>query len=51
VVAVSSSVLIVVLNNHYVDGENSSSIPVDQVLISKTEYDSLLQRANASSSS
>uniref|UniRef100_A0A2N9G0B3 Integrase catalytic domain-containing protein n=1 Tax=Fagus sylvatica TaxID=28930 RepID=A0A2N9G0B3_FAGSY len=26
------------------------SLPVDQVLISKTEYDSLLQRANASSS-
>uniref|UniRef100_A0A2N9H2N5 Uncharacterized protein n=1 Tax=Fagus sylvatica TaxID=28930 RepID=A0A2N9H2N5_FAGSY len=36
--------------NHYVDGDNSSSLPVDQVLISKTEYDSLLQRANASSS-
>uniref|UniRef100_A0A2N9GB44 Integrase catalytic domain-containing protein n=1 Tax=Fagus sylvatica TaxID=28930 RepID=A0A2N9GB44_FAGSY len=28
----------------------SCSLPVDQVLISKTEYDSLLQRANASSS-
>ena len=28
--------------NHYVDGDNSSSLPVDQVLISKTEYDSLL---------
>jgi hypothetical protein len=28
-----------------------SSIPMDQVLISKTEYDSLLQCANASSSS
>ena len=39
------------LNNHYVDGANSSSIFVDQVLISKTEYDSLLQHANASSSS
>ena len=37
--------------NHYVDGDNSSSLPMDQVLISKTEYDSLLQRANASSSS
>uniref|UniRef100_A0A2N9F645 Integrase catalytic domain-containing protein n=1 Tax=Fagus sylvatica TaxID=28930 RepID=A0A2N9F645_FAGSY len=36
--------------NHNVDGDNSSSLPVDQVLISKTEYDSLLQRANASSS-
>jgi hypothetical protein len=36
--------------NHYVDGDNSSSLPMDQVLISKTEYDSLLQRANASSS-
>jgi transposase InsO family protein len=36
--------------NHYIDGDNSSSLPVDQVLISKTEYDSLLQRANASSS-
>uniref|UniRef100_A0A2N9F081 Uncharacterized protein n=1 Tax=Fagus sylvatica TaxID=28930 RepID=A0A2N9F081_FAGSY len=36
--------------NHYVDGDNSSSLPVDQVLISKTEYNSLLQRANASSS-
>uniref|UniRef100_A0A2N9FPR9 Integrase catalytic domain-containing protein n=1 Tax=Fagus sylvatica TaxID=28930 RepID=A0A2N9FPR9_FAGSY len=36
--------------NHYVDGDNSSSLPVDQVLISKTEYDSLLQCANASSS-
>uniref|UniRef100_A0A2N9HL42 Integrase catalytic domain-containing protein n=1 Tax=Fagus sylvatica TaxID=28930 RepID=A0A2N9HL42_FAGSY len=35
---------------HYVYGDNSSSLPVDQVLISKTEYDSLLQRANASSS-
>jgi hypothetical protein len=37
--------------NHYVDGDNSSYIPVDQVLISKTEYDSLLQRAHVSSSS
>jgi transposase InsO family protein len=36
--------------NHYIDGDNSSSLLVDQVLISKTEYDSLLQRANASSS-
>jgi hypothetical protein len=36
--------------NHYVDGDNSSSLPVDQVLISKTKYDSLLQCANASSS-
>uniref|UniRef100_A0A2N9FV09 Integrase catalytic domain-containing protein n=1 Tax=Fagus sylvatica TaxID=28930 RepID=A0A2N9FV09_FAGSY len=35
--------------NHYIDGDNSSSLLVDQVLISKTEYDSLLQRANASS--
>jgi transposase InsO family protein len=35
---------------HYVYGDNSSSLPVDQVLISKTEYDLLLQRANASSS-
>uniref|UniRef100_A0A2N9GBD9 Integrase catalytic domain-containing protein n=1 Tax=Fagus sylvatica TaxID=28930 RepID=A0A2N9GBD9_FAGSY len=35
---------------HYVYGDNSSSLPVDQVLISKTEYDSLLQHANASSS-
>ena len=35
---------------HYVDGNNSNSFPVDQVLISKTEYDSLLQRVNASSS-
>ena len=37
--------------NHYVDGDNSNYLPVDQVLISKIEYDSLLQRANASSSS
>ena len=36
--------------NHYIDGDNPSSLLVDQVLISKTEYDSLLQRANASSS-
>ena len=35
---------------HYVDGDNSSSLPMDQVHISKTKYDSLLQRANASSS-
>uniref|UniRef100_A0A2N9HYG2 Integrase catalytic domain-containing protein n=1 Tax=Fagus sylvatica TaxID=28930 RepID=A0A2N9HYG2_FAGSY len=37
--------------NHYVDGDNSNYLPVDQVLISKIEYDSLLQRANVSSSS
>ncbi len=38
-------------NNHYVDGDNSSSILVEHVLISKTEYDSLFQSANPSSSS
>ena len=37
--------------NHYVDGDNISSILVDQVLISKTECDSLLQHVNTSSSS
>jgi hypothetical protein len=36
---------------HSVDGDNSSYILVDQVFISKTKYDSLLQHANTSSSS
>jgi hypothetical protein len=35
----------------YVDWDHSSYIPMDQVLISKTKYDLLLQRSNASSSS
>ena len=37
--------------NHYVSADNISSIPVDQVLISKTEYNSILQHVNTSSSS
>jgi hypothetical protein len=36
-------------HKYYVDGDTSSYIPVDQVLISKTEYDSLLQSAHSSS--
>ena len=36
-------------HKYYVDGDTSSYIPMDQVLISKIEYDSLLQSAHSSS--
>uniref|UniRef100_A0A5B6ZV70 Integrase catalytic domain-containing protein n=1 Tax=Davidia involucrata TaxID=16924 RepID=A0A5B6ZV70_DAVIN len=36
-------------NQATLEGEHSDSVPGDQVLISKTEYDAILQRASASS--